>query len=140
MRQIQYCLATIIMFVLMVSTGCSVVAIEGDQVVFFLSKEWKIKQVVVNGTEQTGTDVSAYRLNMMDDLTFSRITIDGDFDEGAWSLMAEQSQLVLFPDDPREERYLILDLGIRNLELKVLQDDFKSGEFDIRYLLEPVKK
>ena len=82
------------------------------------------------------------RFNMFDlndDFTFKRVTVDGQEEAGIWKLTAGLSQIVLFVDDPREESYLLLDLEVRRLEMRLLQDSFKDGQLDIRYILEPVK-
>jgi len=44
----------------------------------------------------------------------------------------------LFVDEPHEERWLLLDLEIRSLEMRLLQRPDKP-QLDIRYILEPVK-
>jgi hypothetical protein len=94
----------------------------------------------VNGEVVTDTDLSLYRLKLEDNFSFSRITIDGQEESGDWQLTSGLTQIVLFVNDPREERYLLLDLEIRRLELRLLQDSFKDGELDIRYILIPVKE
>ena len=106
---------------------------------FFITKNWKIKSVILNGDEVTDTDLSLYRLNLKDDFTFTRTAIDGVEESGNWNLTAGLTQIVLFVGDPREERYLLIDLKVRQMEIKLLQRSFKQGELDIRYFLEPVK-
>ena len=120
--------------------GCEPAQIEVSEIEFFIAKEWKIESVFVNGEEVTDTDLSHYRLKLEDDFTFSRITIDGQEESGDWQLTSGLTQIVLFVNDPREERYLLLNLEIRRLELRLLQDSFKDGELDIRYILIPVKE
>jgi hypothetical protein len=127
-------LLTIIVFV-----GCETTVIEVNEIEFFITKNWKIESVIVNGDVITDTDLTQYRLELKDDFTFNRTTIEGVEDVGEWKLTAGLSQLVLFVGDPREERYLLLDLKVRKMEIKLLQDSFKQGELDIRYFLEPVK-
>lgn len=119
--------------------GCTPEEITISEIEFFIAKEWKIESVIVNGAPVTDTDLSIYRLQLDNDFTFDRTTIDGQKEAGKWQLTAGLSQIVLFVDDPREERYLLLNLEVRLLELRLLQDSFKQGELDIRYILEPVK-
>lgn len=119
--------------------GCETTVIEVNEVEFFITKTWKIETVIVNGEEVIDTDLTQYRLELKDDFTFTRITIDGKEEKGDWKLTAGLSQIILFVGDPREERYLLIDLKVRQMEIKLLQESFKEGELDIRYFLEPVK-
>lgn len=119
--------------------GCETTVIEVNEVEFFITKTWKIETVIVNGEEVIDTDLTQYRLELKDDFTFTRITIDGKEETGDWKLTAGLSQIILFVGDPREERYLLIDLKVRQMEIKLLQESFKEGELDIRYFLEPVK-
>ena len=119
--------------------SCETTVIEVSEIEFFIAKTWKIDKVIVNGEKVSGTDLSLYRLELKEDFTFNRITIDGIEESGNWKLTAGLSQIVLFVGDPREERYLLIDLKVRQLEIKLLQESFKQGELDIRYFLEPVK-
>jgi len=118
---------------------CTSEDINISEIEFFIAKEWKIESVIVNGQTVTDTDLSKYRLSLNDDFTFKRITIDGQEEAGIWKLTAGLSQIVLFVDDPREESYLLLDLEVRRLEMRLLQESFKDGQLDIRYILQPVK-
>ena len=119
--------------------GCETTVIEVNEVEFFITKIWKIEEVIVNGETVTDTDLAQYRLELKDDFTFNRVTIGGIEESGNWKLTAGLSQIVLFVGDPREERYLLLDLKVRQMEIKLLQLSIKPGEIDIRYFLEPVK-
>lgn len=119
--------------------GCETTVIEVNEAEFFITKNWKIESVILNGDEVTDTDLTQYRLELKDDFTFNRITIDGIDESGDWKLTAGLSQIVLFVGNPKEERYLLLDLKVRQMEIKLLQESFKQGELDIRYFLEPVK-
>ncbi len=129
----------LLLFVGIILNGCETTAIEVNEVEFFIAKNWKIESVIVNGEKETDTDLTKYRLDLKDDFTFSRTTIDGAEESGNWKLTAGLSQIVLFINDPREERYLLIDLKVRRMEMKLLQESFKQGELDIRYFLEPVK-
>jgi len=137
----KYKVPTVVLGLLLalVLNSCQTTVIEVNEVEFFITKTWKIKEVVVNGESVTDTDLTVYRLDLRDDFTFSRTTIDGVEEEGNWKLTAGLSQVILFVNDPREERYLLIDLKVREMEIKLLQESFKQGELDIRYFLEPTK-
>ena len=139
-KYIHRIISIIISLNLMVSLSlCTSEGIGINEIEFFIAKEWKIESVIVNGQTVTDTDLSKYRLILNEDFTFKRITIDGQEEEGNWQLTAGLSQVVIFVDDPREESYLLLDLEVRRLEMRLLQESFKDGQLDIRYILVPVK-
>jgi hypothetical protein len=139
-KYIHRIISIIISLNLMVSLSmCTSEGISINEIEFFIAKEWKIESVIVNGNTVTDTDLSQYRLILNEDFTFKRITIDGQEEAGNWQLTAGLSQVVIFVDDPREESYLLLDLEVRRLEMRLLQESFKDGQLDIRYILVPVK-
>lgn len=129
----------ILFLVMFLFHGCETTVIEVNEVEFFITKNWKIESVIVNGEKVTNVDLTQYRLELKDDFTFNRTTVHGVEESGDWKLTAGLSQIVLFVGDPREERYLLIDLKVRQMEVKLLQESFKQGELDIRYFLEPVK-
>lgn len=135
----QFNTIALLSLTILVLHSCETTIIEVNEIEFFITKTWKINKVVVNGEQVTDTDLSLYRLDLKDDFTFTRITIDGKEEAGDWKLTAGLSQIILFVGEPREERYLLIDLKVRQMEIKVLQESFKQGELDIRYFLEPVK-
>jgi len=106
---------------------------------FFLSRTWKISEVLVNGEPEVDTDFSLYRLALKEDGSFTRITILGNLEEGPWSLTNAGTQLILFEGDFREERYLIIKLQLRLLELQLTQKNNKTGDKEFRFILIPVK-
>ena len=124
--------------------GCELPEIEVSEIEFFIAKEWKIESVFQDGILQTNADMVAgdqlesYRLVLNDDFTFDRIFFDGQVKKGTWQLTSGLTQIVLFVDEPIEERWLLLDLGVRRLEMRLLQAPDKP-QLDIRYVLEPVK-
>jgi hypothetical protein len=129
-------------------TSCSTQEIPVSEIEFFIAKEWKLESLIGNGEIQTEEIIKAnnpahslsfYRLDLNKDFTFSRTGIDSQIRSGTWSLTAGLSQLILTFDDTYQEHYLLLNLEVRRLEMRVLQDPGKVGELDIRYILEPVK-
>ena len=118
--------------------ACEIQEIAVSEIEFFIAREWKIKAVFQDGEPVTDTDLTQYRLNLNDDFTFTRSSISGQVSEGNWQLTSGLTQVVLFVDEPHEERWLLLDLEIRRLEMRLLQLPDKP-QLDIRYILERVK-
>lgn len=118
--------------------GCEIQEITVSEIEFFIAKEWKIKAVFQDGEPVTDVDLSQYRLRLEEDFTFTRSSISGQDNSGTWQLTSGLTQIVLFVDEPHEERWLLLDLEIRRLEMRLLQRPDKP-QLDIRYVLEPVK-
>jgi hypothetical protein len=118
--------------------ACDIPEIAVSEIEFFIAKEWKIHAVFQDGEPVTDTDLTEYRLDLNDDFTFTRSSIGGQESNGTWQLTSGLTQVVLFVDEPHEERWLLLDLEIRRLEMRLLQLPDKP-QLDIRYILEPVK-
>ena len=130
-------IALSLMLVVMVP-ACEIQEIAVSEIEFFIAKEWKIHAVFQDGEPVTDTDLTQYRLDLIDDFTFTKTSISGQVSEGNWQLTSGLTQVVLFVDEPHEERWLLLDLEIRRLEMRLLQRPDKP-QLDIRYILEPVK-
>lgn len=137
---------------------CEVPGLEDPDNEFFITKAWKAKEITQAGDQPSkSTNYEVYRLVINEDFTYERINfIEIDEtpleDYGTWNLIGGQSQLVLtldpiFWSEARDtvEYYLIVDLQLRELELKktgspdVLKPNSAGGDSDIRYILEPVK-
>ena len=118
--------------------ACDIQEIAVSEIEFFIARDWKINAVFQDGELVTDTDLTQYRLDLKDDFTFTRLSISGQESEGTWQLTSGLTQVVLFVDEPHEERWLLLDLEIRRLEMRLLQLPDKP-QLDIRYILEPVK-
>jgi hypothetical protein len=135
------CLGFVLMVVLV---GCETQEIQVSEIEFFIAKEWRIESVFKDGILQTEADMKAadklenYRLTLNDDFTFTRVFFNGEVKEGTWQLTSGLTQVVLFVDDPDEQHWLLLDLAIRRLEMRLLQAPNKP-QLDIRYVLIPVK-
>lgn len=128
---------TIAIIILGLLLGCSDGEIPPDT--FFFSKEWKMIELSINGIEDKPNGLSNYRLQLREDLTFTRINFDESVVEGTWELQNGGNQLVLYVNVDIPERYLILDLQFRKLELQVIQDSNKTGETVYQYVLEPTR-
>jgi hypothetical protein len=128
----------IMLMVVVVSSGCEITG-EIPELQYFLNKEWKLDKVVVNGKEEIGDDLSQYRLRLNEDLTFQETSIRGVEVEGTWRLDNNASILILeYPDDS-EFGFIIVELQIRNLTMRVIQSEEKIGSLDILYYMIPVK-
>lgn len=128
---------TLGIFLLALILGCSDGELPPDT--FFLSKEWKMVELSINGIENDISGRSNYRLRLREDLTFTRINFDQTEVEGTWELQNGGNQLVLYVNVDIPERYLILDLQFRKLELQVVQASTKTGETVYQYVLEPTR-
>ena len=133
LRIISISLVLVVMF-----PGCEIQEIAVNEIEFFIAKEWKIKAVFQDGEPVTDTDLTQYRLELNDDFSFTKTSISGQDNNGTWQLTSGLTQVVLFVDEPHEERWLLLDLEIRSLEMRLLQRPDKP-QLDIRFILEPVK-
>ena len=126
------------LMLVVMAPACEIQEIAVSEIEFFIAKEWKIKAVFQDGEPVTDTDLTQYRLDLNDDFTFTKTSISGQVSEGIWQLTSGLTQVVLFVGEPHEERWLLLDLEIRRLEMRLLQRPDKP-QLDIRYILEQVK-
>lgn len=129
------CLSLVLILLL---PACESQNIVVSEIEFFIAKEWKIKAVFQDGEPVTDTDLTSYRLILNEDFTFKRTYFDGQTTNGTWQLTSGLTQLLLYVNEPQEERWLLLDLEVRRLEMRLLQNPSKP-QLDIRYVLEPVK-
>lgn len=129
---------SVMVLILIALQGCQING-EIPQIQYFLNKTWKLQKVVVNGKQETGVDLSSYRLRLNEDLTFQETSITGVEVEGTWRLDNNASILILeYPDDS-EFGFIIVELQIRNLTMRVIQSEDKIGSLDILYYMTPVK-
>lgn len=127
---------TAFILILFVCFSCG--STEEPEFSFFLSKEWKMVKVLINGEENT-LDKSLYRLQLNEDLSMRRVNFDGSVQEGDWALENGNNQLILLSNSNNPERYLIVDLQIRRMVLQVVLSDNKIGATEYRYILEPTR-
>ena len=135
---LRYVLVVLTLLSIALFSGCEISG-EIPELDFFLNKEWKIEKVTVNGLDQTDEDLSLYRLQLNEDLTFSETSIPGNQQAGTWSLDNNGTILTLEYEDGSELRFIISDIQIRSLVLSVIQSEDKIGSLDIVYHLIPVK-
>ena len=128
----------IVIIPIVLLSGCEITG-EIPELDYFLNKQWKLEKVVVNGKRETDVDLSLYRLQLNDDFTFKEISIRGEETEGTWRLDNNATILVLTYPDESEFGFIIIELQIRNLVLRVIQSETKIGSLDILYHMVPVK-
>lgn len=128
--------------------SCDTAEIQVSEIEFFIANDWKLESFYGNGelideesikTINSSHSLENYNLKLNDDFTFNKTGFDNIEKSGTWELTAGLSQLILYLDDQTDEHYLILNLEVRKLELRVLKDPGKVGEIDIRYILVPVR-
>ena len=136
--KISWVVYSITMIMGIILAGCEITG-EVPELNYFLNRQWKLEKVVVNGKQETEVDLSLYRLRLNDDFTFKEISIRGVETEGAWRVDNNATILVLeYPDDS-EFGFIIVELQIRTLVLRVIQSESKIGSLDILYHMVPVK-
>ena len=124
--------------IVVLSSGCEITG-EIPELDYFLNKEWKLEKVIVNGKEEIDVDLSLYRLQLNRDLTFKESSITGVELEGTWRLDNNATILILEYPDESEFGFIIVELQIRNLTMRVIQSEDKIGSLDILYYMIPVK-
>lgn len=134
--------------------GCSTLG-ESPDTTFFLSKEWKINEILLQDPifvdyffncegDQTGSEEN-YRITINDDNTFEEIDFCGQPQSGTWSLLFEDQVLRLIylekstEVNPDTLQYIIESIEIREIILKLIPDQSKTGDSGIRFVYEPVK-
>ena len=110
---------------------------EEEQTRFFLSKEWRLTDIKKNGVSETNVDFSRYRLTFNEDQSLFLVDFDGTEREGEWQLANADREIILFPGDPNEQRFLIITLQIRQMELQTVLTSNKTGSAEFRFLFEP---
>ena len=118
--------------------GCEIIG-EIPELSFFLNKEWRLESVSVNGSDVVDVDISGYRIRLNKDFTFNETGIEGAENSGIWQLDNNATILAMEYENGVEIKYLIIDLQIRQLVLRVIQSEEKIGSLDILYNLVPVK-
>ena len=145
---VKYLVTSVLSLTLIITfMACEPQEILINEIEFFIAKEWKMDKYYFNGELKedgdmdAGDQITTYRLKLNDDFTFTRTYFDGTVEGGEWALTAGLSQLILFVNDPREENYLLLNLEVRQLEIRLLQEikNNQNGQWDIRYILVPIK-
>jgi hypothetical protein len=111
-----------------------------------LSGGWILKEAYVDDVKDN-SDLSRYNLvliqpqpNTGTTSLFNRIQPSGNTDEGAWSLINNESVLQLLPNDDvtLKEEWIIESYSPRKLVLVINRDtDVKQGPSTIRFVLEP---
>jgi hypothetical protein len=104
-----------------------------------LSKEWRIKRVLINNVVDQNTNYSAYRRRFDPDGNYSFTDGPGKTKTGKWKLASNNQRMVLDEATMDEATMVILN-GINNNELHLevtLPADYKHGERKAIYELIP---
>ena len=127
-----------VFILILLPAGCEIIG-EIPELSFFLNKEWRLESVSVNGSDVVDVDISGYRIRLNKDFTFNETGIEGAENSGIWQLDNNATILAMEYENGVEVKYLIIDLQIRQLVLRVIQSEEKIGSLDILYNLVPVK-
>ena len=127
-----------VFILILLPAGCEIIG-EIPELSFFLNKEWRLESVSVNGSDVVDVDISGYRIRLNKDFTFNETGIEGAENSGIWQLDNNATILEMEYENGVEIKYLIIDLQIRQLVLRVIQSEEKIGSLDILYNLVPVK-
>ncbi|MCH7515406.1 MAG: hypothetical protein IH947_15920 [Bacteroidetes bacterium] len=127
-----------VFILILLPAGCEIIG-EIPELSFFLNKEWRLESVSVNGSDVVDVDISGYRIRLNKDFTFNETGIEGAENSGIWQLDNNATILAMEYENGVEIKYLIIDLQIRQLVLRVIQSEEKIGSLDILYNLVPVK-
>ncbi len=104
-----------------------------------LSKEWRIKRVLINNIPDQSTDYSAYRRKFDADGNYNFTDGPGKNKIGKWKLISNNQRMVLDEATTTEETAFILN-GINANELHLeftLPKDYKHDERKVIYELIP---
>lgn len=110
---------------------------EEAQIEFFLSKKWNLVDLKMNGFNDETVDISRYSLTFREDFSMTRTNFDGSTLEGNWALINNDRELVLFEGQSEEQRFLIIDIQLRRLELQTLITSNKTGAAEFRFTFDP---
>ena len=110
---------------------------EEAQIEFFLSKKWDLIDLQMNGFTDETVDISRYTLEFNEDGSMTRTNFDGSIEMGSWSLVNGDRELIIFEGQAEEQRFLIIDIQIRRLELQTLITSNKTGATEFRFIFVP---
>lgn len=104
-----------------------------------LSREWRVKRVLINNIPDQSTNYSAYRRRFDTDGSYRFTDGPGKIKTGKWKLASNNQRMVLNEATTTEETAFILN-GINNNELHLeftLPADYKHDERKVVYELIP---
>lgn len=110
---------------------------EEAQLEFFLSKKWDLTDLKMNGLTDETVDISRYSLEFNEDRTMERTNFDGSVQQGNWTLINNDRELIIFEGEAEEQRFLIVDIQLRRLELQTLITSNKTGAAEFRFVFNP---
>jgi hypothetical protein len=104
-----------------------------------LSKEWRVKRVLIDNVPDQSTNYSAYRRKFNSDGSYRFTDGPGKTKTGKWKLSSNNQRMILDESTDEEETVFILN-GISEDELDLeftLPEDYKHDERKIVYELIP---
>jgi hypothetical protein len=104
-----------------------------------ISKEWRVKRVLINHVLDQSTDYSGYRRRFETDGNYSFTDGPGKVKTGKWKLAGNNQRMVLDEATSSEATLMILNgINTNELHLEVtLPADYKHGERKAVYELIP---
>ncbi len=97
-----------------------------------IRRVWKIKRVLINGTEDKATNYSAARLEFKPDGRFTRTGPPGDA-TGTWELTANDQVLIINKGTATQEEPAVLLLTEDNLNVQYTSKNYKNGNVEYVY-------
>jgi hypothetical protein len=122
------------MFSLLFSTGCPGPAPEPNKK-DLLSKVWKVKEVLINGTPDLATNYSAHRFEFKTDNSY-RFVYPTDSDQGTWELDSNEQNVIFDKgaNDQQIGRIVVLNEAAFEFEV-ILPANYKNGPQTIVFKL-----
>ena len=125
-----------VLVMIVLSTACDPLP-EEAQIEFFLSKKWDLTDLKMNGLTDETVDISRYSLEFNEDRSMIRTNFDGSTEQGSWELINGDRELIIFEGQAEEQRFLIIDIQLRRLELQTLITSNKTGAAEFRFIFDP---
>lgn len=93
-----------------------------------LSGVWQLSKLIINGAEHHGNDISAYRVTMNGNGTYSRTITAGDSDQGSWTYNPATKILSINPSSGSAEQYEVLEASNTLLKLAMVVIPLKQDK------------
>jgi len=126
----------VVMLLMILTAACDPLPDEA-QIEFFLSKKWDLVDLKMNGQTDETVDISRYSLEFNEDRSMTRTSFDGTMEQGDWALINNDRELIIFEGAAEEQRFLIVDIQLRRLELQTLITSNKTGAAEFRFIFDP---
>jgi hypothetical protein len=106
-----------------------------------ISRVWKVASVISNGSTDTQTDYSAYRLTFKSDgsYTFTNALTSITPTTGTWELADNEQSLLLNKGTSAEQKAIIQQITSNNFDVSFTYKNYKNGEIVLVFKLIPVQ-